>query len=92
MRRTRHQTRILAQQTDAESMGKLMKRLVNCNMFAELDRLIASFPDTNEYNNNEDIERAKISLAWNKKDVHSVYRLIEVKSPITLSHDGVCFN
>lgn len=79
MKRTRYLQRILASQTDAETMGKLMKRLVCCNKFAEVERLLISLPNTQEYKDNEDITRAKIALAWNKKDLQTVYSLIEVK-------------
>ena len=64
--------------TDAKTVGGRMKGLRDCNMFAEIERMVVCLPNTPEYNDNEDIKRAKISLAWNKKDVQTVYRLIEV--------------
>ncbi|XP_068704897.1 homeobox protein SIX6-like [Montipora foliosa] len=75
---TRYRARIsVIQTTDAKTIGERMKRLRDCNMFAEIERMVVCLPNTPEYNNNEDIKRAKISLAWNKKDVQTVYRLIE---------------
>ena len=76
---TRYRARIsVIQTTDAKTIGERMKRLRDCNMFAEIERMVVCLPNTPEYNENEDIKRAKISLAWNKKDVQTVYRLIEV--------------
>lgn len=80
MKRTRYLKKILASQRDAHTMGKLLKRLVCVSKFAEIERLLTCLPNTQEYNNNEDITRAKIALAWNKKEVQTVYRLIEVNS------------
>ncbi|XP_068743214.1 homeobox protein SIX3-like [Montipora capricornis] len=78
MSRTPYRARISAiQTTDAETIGKRMKRLCDCNMFAEIERMVVCLPNTPEYNDNENIKRAKISLAWNKKDVQTVYKLIE---------------
>ena len=78
------------QTTDAETIGKRMKRLCDCNnMFAEIERMVVCLPNTPEYNDNENIKRAKISLAWNKKDVQTVYRLIEVTG---FMHSRCMFN
>ena len=68
-------------------MGKLMTVLVHCNKLTEIERLMMCLPNTKEYNDNEEITRAKITLAWNKKDVQTVYRLIEVHEVLK---DNVC--
>lgn len=78
MKRTRYLQQIFASQTDAKTMGKLMKRLIRCNKFAEIERLLICLPNAQEYNDNEEITRARIALAWHQKDVKTVYRLIEV--------------
>ena len=80
MKRNRYLQKILASQTDANTMGKLITRLVSCSKFEETERLLTCLPNTQEYINNEDVTRAKIALAWKKKDVQTVYKLIEVKS------------
>ena len=84
MNRTRYLQQLLASQTDSKAMGKLMKRLASRNMFAEIERLSKYLPNTQEYSGNEDITRAKIAVAWNKKDLKTVYRLIEVRLSIVM--------
>lgn len=79
MNQTRYLQRRLASQNDAKTTGKVMKRLVKRAKFAELERMSICLPNTQEYINNEDITRAKIALAWHKKDLQAVYRLIEVR-------------
>ena len=54
------------------------KRLVHCKKFAEVENLLLGLPNSPEFQENEEINRAKIALAWHKKDVQAVYKLIEV--------------
>ncbi|PFX32591.1 homeobox protein six1-like [Stylophora pistillata] len=53
------------------------KRLVHCKKFAEVENLLLGLPNSPEFQENEEINRAKIALAWHKKDVQAVYKLIE---------------
>lgn len=80
MKRTRYLQRILSSHSDPATMGKLVACLVCSNKFSEVERLLQCLPSTKEYNNNEDITRARIAVAWHKKDVGKVFKLIEVNS------------
>ena len=80
MKRTRYLQRILSSHSDPATMGKLVACLVRSNKFSEAERLLQCLPNAKEYNNNEDITRARIAVAWHKKDVGKVFKLIEVNS------------
>ncbi|CAH3021621.1 unnamed protein product, partial [Porites evermanni] len=77
MKRTRYLQRILSSHSDPATMGKLVACLVRSNKFSEVERLLQCLPNAKEYNNNEDITRARIAVAWHKKDVGKVFKLIE---------------
>lgn len=57
------------------------KRLVHCKKYAEVENLLLRLPNSPEYQENEEIIRAKIALAWHRKDIQAVYKLIEVVGP-----------
>ena len=80
MKRTRYLQQILSSHSDPTTMGKLVACLVRGNKISEVERLLQCLPNTKEYNNNEDITRARIAVAWHKKDVEKVFKLIEVNS------------
>lgn len=80
MKRTRYLQRILSSHSDPATMGKLVACLVRSNRFSEVERLLQCLPNAKEYNNNEDITRARIAVAWHKKDLGKVFKLIEVNS------------
>lgn len=58
------------------------KRLVHCKKYAEVENLLLRLPNNPEYQENEEIIRAKIALAWHRKDIQAVYKLIEVVGPL----------
>lgn len=60
------------------------KRLVHCKKYAEVENLLLRLPNSPEYQENEEIIRAKIALAWHRKDIQAVYKLIEVVGPYCL--------
>lgn len=68
----------LTSSVDVTVMNTRVTRLVHCNKFAEVENLLRSLPNSPEYQENEGIIRARIALAWYKKDVQAVYKLIEV--------------
>ena len=97
MRRTRFST----SQADVTAVSTRVSRLVRRNKFADVEKLLIRLPSTPEYRDSEEITRAKIALAWHKKDVKTVYKLIEVKLPlITVLYEvfisatsfAACFN
>lgn len=53
------------------------KRLVHCKKYAEVENLLLRLPNSPEYQENEEIIRAKIALAWHRKDIQAVYKLVE---------------
>ncbi|KAL9983910.1 hypothetical protein ACROYT_G006156 [Oculina patagonica] len=62
---------------DVTTVNSRVSHLVHCNKFADVENLLNRLPNTPEYQDNEEITRAKIALAWHKKDVQTVYKLIE---------------
>lgn len=75
-----NRTRLLTSQADVTAVSTRLSRLVHCNKFAAIENLLIRLPNTREYQDNEEVTRAKIALAWHRKDVKTVYKLIEVKS------------
>ena len=72
--------RFVTRQIDVTTVGSRVSQLVRCNKFSEVEKLLKHLPNSPKYQDNEEITRAKIALAWHKKDVQTVYKLIEVKS------------
>lgn len=79
MKRTRNRKRLLSIQDNVTAVSTRLTSLARCNKFAEVERLLIRLPHTRAYQDNEEITRAKIALAWHNRDVQTVYKLIEVK-------------
>lgn len=78
-RRGRNRKQLLSIPNNVAAVSTRMTSLVRCNKFAEVESLLVRLPQTRAYQDNEEITRAKIALAWHNKDVQTVYKLIEVK-------------
>lgn len=79
MKRTRNRKRLLSIQDNVTAVSTRLTSLARCNKFAEVERLLIRLPHTRAYQDNEEITRTKIALAWHNRDVQTVYKLIEVK-------------
>ena len=63
---------------------QICKKLENYNMYSELDTFLKSLPSDDSYDTNEGIVRARIAVAYERKDYTLVCSLIKV------SGDMVC--
>ena len=79
MRTGRNRKQLLPIPDIVTAVSTRVTGLVRCNKFAEVESLLVRLPHTRAYQDNEEITRAKIALAWHKRDVQTVYKLIEVK-------------
>ena len=79
MMRTRNRKQLLSIPDNITAVTTRVTSLVRCNKFAEVQSLLVRLPRTRAYQDNEEITRAKIALAWHNRDVQTVYKLIEVK-------------
>ncbi|KAJ7392518.1 hypothetical protein OS493_012189 [Desmophyllum pertusum] len=77
MKQNRDRKRLLTSQAIVTTIGTRVTSLVRCKKFTEVEKLLNRVPNTPEYHENEKITRAKIALAWHKRDVQTVYTLIE---------------
>lgn len=78
--RSRNRKQLLSIPADnVTAISTRVTSLVRCNKFAEVESLLVRLPHTRAYQDNEEITRAKIALAWHNRDVQTVYKLIEVK-------------
>ena len=78
MKRTRNWKQLLSIPDNVTAVSTRVSSLVRCNKFAEVESLLVRLPQTRAYQDNEGVTRAKIALAWHKRDVKMVYELIEV--------------
>ena len=78
MRRSLFHRRTFRGRVDADMAGKVMTTLVTCGKFDEVEEMVNDLPTTEEYQTHEEIARAKVALAWHKKDCETVFKLIEV--------------
>lgn len=79
MKRARNRKRLLSILDNVTAVSTRVTSLIRCNKFAEVESLLVRLPHTRAYQDNEEITRAKIALAWHNRDVQTVYKLIEVK-------------
>lgn len=79
MKRARNRERLLSILDNVTAVSTRVTSLIRCNKFAEVESLLVRLPHTRAYQDNEEITRAKIALAWHNRDVQTVYKLIEVK-------------
>ena len=79
MKRARNRKQLLTIPDNITAVSTRVTSLVRCNKFAEVESLLVRLPHTRAYEDNEEITRAKIALAWNNRDVQTIYKLIEVK-------------